>query len=246
MLIIEKEGEAEQLAPLAAKKGIALLNARGFLVNYAIRLAEIACKYGCNIAILSDLDIYGLTICSKIPNVYRIGISFETLRYFNLNLGDVEEEYNVHSFDMDFSKFATKEELEYLKTRRIEIDSVMIAVNNNQKFWEYILKKLEEQFPTRDYSRAIDIPKHVVPTTLEKLNDMVRILCIHLTRDKRNEISSKYHGYEGFIGDVDEEEKTNSEELKSVIEKDKQVMEPILTKIQDLLNEYGKKVDEPI
>jgi hypothetical protein len=30
MLIIEKEGGAEQLAPLAAKKGIALLNARGF------------------------------------------------------------------------------------------------------------------------------------------------------------------------------------------------------------------------
>jgi hypothetical protein len=243
MLIIEKEGGAEQLAPLAAKKGIALLNARGFLVNYAIRLAEIAGKYGCNIAILSDLDIYGLTICSKIPNVYRIGISFETLRYFNLNLGDVEEEYNAHSFDMDFSKFATKEELEYLKTRRIEIDSVMIAVNNNQKFWEYILKKLEEQFPTRDYSRAIDIPEHVVPTTLEKLNDMVRILCIHLTRDKRNEISSKYHGYEGFIDDVDEEEKANSEELKSVIE-NKQVMEPILTKIQDLVNECAKKIDD--
>ena len=44
MLIIEKEGGAEQLAPLAAKKGIALLNARGFLVKYAIRLVEIACK----------------------------------------------------------------------------------------------------------------------------------------------------------------------------------------------------------
>jgi hypothetical protein len=115
MLIIEKEGGAEQLAPLAAKKGIALLNARGFLVKYAIRLAEIAGKHGCNISILSDLDIYGLTICSKIPNGYRVGISFETLRYFNLNLEDVEEEYNAPSFDMDFSQFATEEELQYLK-----------------------------------------------------------------------------------------------------------------------------------
>jgi hypothetical protein len=246
MLIIEKEGGAEQLAPLAAKKGIALLNARGFLVKYAIRLAEIASKYGCNIAILSDLDIYGLTICSKIPNVYRIGISFETLRYFNLNLEDVEEEYNAPSFDMDFSKFATEEELKYLKTKRIEIDSVMITVNDNQKFWEYIIKKLEEQFPTRDYNRAIDIPEHVVPTTLEELNDMVRILSTRLTQDKRNEISSKYHDYEGFIDDVDEEEKANSEELKNVIERDKKVMEPLLSKIQDLINEYGKKVDEPI
>jgi hypothetical protein len=246
MLIIEKEGGAEQLAPLAAKKGIALLNARGFLVKYAIRRAEIAGKYGCNIAILSDLDIYGLTICNKIPNVYRIGISFETLRYFGLNFEGVEEEYDAPSFDMDFSKFATEEELEYLKTKRIEIDSVMIAVNDNQKFWKYIIKKLEEQFPTRDYNRAIDIPEYVVPTTLEKLNDMVKNLSISLTRDRRNEISEKYHDYEGFIDDVDQEEKATSEELKTVIETDKQFMEPLLNKIQELINEYGKKVDEPI
>ena len=111
---------------------------------------------------------------------------------------------------------------------------------------EYILKKIQEQFPTRDYNRAIDVPQHVVPITLEKLNDMVRILSTRLTQDKRNEISSKYHDYEGFIDDVDEEEKANSEGLKTVIEKDKQVMEPLLSKIQDLINEYGKKVDEPI
>src|SRR5215469_10548887 len=128
-----------------------------------------------------------------------------------------------------------------MKTKRIEIDSVMIAVNDNQKFWEYILKKLEEQFPPEtSLNRAINIPEHVVPVTLEKLNDMVRILSTRLTRDKRNEISSKYHDYEGFIDDVDEEEKANSEELKNVIERDKKVMEPLLSKIQDLINEYGK------
>ncbi len=108
------------------------------------------------------------------------------------------------------------------------------------------MKKLEEKFPTREYNRAIDIPEHVVPTTLEKLNDMVRNLSIHLTQDMRSEISGKYHDYEGFIDDVNEEEKTNSEELKTVIETDKQVMQPLLSKIQDLINEYGKKVDEMI
>jgi hypothetical protein len=70
---------------------------------------------------------------------------------------------------------------------------------------------------------------------------MVRILSTRLTRDKRNEISSKYHDYEGFIDDVDEE-KANSEELKTVIEKDKQVMEPLLNKIQDLIDGYDEKV----
>ncbi|HET7390817.1 MAG TPA: hypothetical protein VFJ51_08325 [Nitrososphaeraceae archaeon] len=50
---------------------------------------------------------------------------------------------------------------------------------------------------------------------------MVKILFTRLTCDKRNEILSKYHDYEGFIDDVDEEEKANSEELKTIIEKDK-------------------------
>ncbi|MGC1930574.1 MAG: hypothetical protein WA667_16520 [Candidatus Nitrosopolaris sp.] len=104
----------------------------------------------------------------------------------------------------------------------------------------------EEKFPTRDYNRAIDIREYVVPTTLEKLNDMVKNLSIRLTQGKRNEISDKYHDYKGFIEDVDEEEKTNSEELRTVIETDKQVMQPLLSKIQDLINEYGKKVDELI
>ena len=41
---------------------------------------------------------------------------------------------------------------------------------------------------------------------------MVTILSTRLTRDKRNELSCKYRHYEGFIDDVDEEEKANSED----------------------------------
>lgn len=244
MLIIEKEGGAEQLAPLAAKMGIALLNARGFLVKYAVKLAEIAGKYGCNVAILTDLDIYGLTIATKIPNVYRIGINFETLEHFGLTFADVEEEYNAPTFDIDFSKFATNEELEFLKTKRIEIDSVMIAVNDNQKFWDYIVGELEAKFRTGDYNRAIDIPEHVQPTVLIELNDLVEKTGIHLTQNKRKEMSDGYEDYQGFISDVDEEEKANAEVLKTIIETDKQVMEPLLGKIQDLIHEYKEKIDE--
>ncbi len=49
----------------------------------------------------------------------------------------MEEEYNAPEFDIDFSKFTTEEELEFLGTKRIEIDSVMMAVNDNQRFWDY-------------------------------------------------------------------------------------------------------------
>jgi hypothetical protein len=232
---------------LAAKKGIAILNARGYLVKYAVRLAEMASKYGCNIAILSDLDLHGLDICYRIPNVHRIGISFETLKYFSLNFEDVEESYNTPNISTEgFEKFATKEELECLQHKRIEIDSVMIAVNDNQKFWDYIVKKLEDKFPNRDYNRAIDIPDHVVPTQLEKLNDMVKFLSIRLTQDKRNEMSDGYDNYEGFIDDVEEEEKANAEELKGVIENDKQIVDDLLSRVQGWIDENKQKVDELI
>jgi hypothetical protein len=46
--IIEKEGIAEQLAPFAYEKGIALLYTRGFLTDYVSVLSEKSAKEGCN------------------------------------------------------------------------------------------------------------------------------------------------------------------------------------------------------
>ena len=56
LLIIEKEGVAEVLAPYAANYGIAILNTRGFLTDYAEKLTELSE----HVAILSDFDDSGL------------------------------------------------------------------------------------------------------------------------------------------------------------------------------------------
>ena len=93
MVIVEKEGVVKQLSPFADEKGIALLNTRGFLTEYASILSEQSRKNGCNIAILTDFDASGLLIARSVPDVYRIGIDFDTLDYFGLNPGTVEEEY---------------------------------------------------------------------------------------------------------------------------------------------------------
>ena len=57
LLIIEKEGVAQVLTPFADKKGIALLNTRGFLTEYASKLSELSANHSCNVAILSDFDV---------------------------------------------------------------------------------------------------------------------------------------------------------------------------------------------
>ena len=93
MVIVEKEGVVKQLSPFADEKGLALLNTRGCLTEYASILSEQSRKNGCNIAILTDFDASGLLIARSVPDVYRIGIDLDTLKYFGLDPGTVEEEY---------------------------------------------------------------------------------------------------------------------------------------------------------
>ena len=44
LLVIEKEGIADVLADFADQRGIAILNSRGFLTEYATELSELAGK----------------------------------------------------------------------------------------------------------------------------------------------------------------------------------------------------------
>ena len=69
LLIIEKEGVAQVLTPFADKKGIALLNTRGFLTEYTSKLSELSANHSCNVAILSDFDVSGMYLAEKAPKV---------------------------------------------------------------------------------------------------------------------------------------------------------------------------------
>ena len=83
LIIIEKEGMAETLTPLADKHGLALLFTRGFATKYVRDLSELAKDAGCNVVVLSDYDDSGVLLASKLK-VPRLGIDPKTLEYFNL------------------------------------------------------------------------------------------------------------------------------------------------------------------
>ena len=179
LLIIEKEGVAEQLRVFADQKGIALLNTRGFLTEYAEILSKKSEKEGCKVAILTDFDASGLVLAAKAPNAYRIGIDFETIHDLGLDIKDVEEEYkpeNKHLKPLQeqegkFAGLYPKEWIDYITTKRVEINSVTEALNDNEKFWDWILNKFRTRFTNWDYTRAVDIPEYVMPKTLESLNE---------------------------------------------------------------------------
>jgi len=264
MLIIEKEGVVKQLAPFADQKGIALLNTRGFLTEYASILSEESSKNGCNIAILTDLDASGLLIANTIPNIFRIGIDFDVLDYFDLDPSTVEEKYNPmpnhlkplkalvtrisHDNDLydvfpenildlfdnltDYDNGLSKK-VEYVSSKRIEIDSVMAALNDNAKFWEFILSKLQERFPTRNYNRAINVPECVMPTIIESLNMMVREKAIVASEKERLKLKEEFSNTKGFL-DVKQYDVTVAQKLRTIIENDTGI-KPFLEKINFLV-----------
>ena len=181
LVIIEKEGAVEALGPFADKQGIALVYTRGFLTEYALELSELAEKSGCNVAILTDFDASGLLIVTKLHdgnNIPRIGINPKMVNELGLDIESVQEEYTPQKGHYDTLaewirnndyKLISKNWLKYLRNNRIEIDSVLALVEN-EDFWDYIIEKLKENFPNRNYNRAIDIPKQsVIPNLFTRI-----------------------------------------------------------------------------
>jgi hypothetical protein len=233
LVIIEKEGVVKQLTPFADEKGIALLNTRGFLTEYASILSEQASNKGCNIAILTDFDASGLLIAKNIPQVFRIGIDFDTLDYFNLSPSQVEEEYRPKQNHLKpLQELDIDETIEYISKKRIEIDSVLATVNDNAAFLNFILSKLEDRFPTRDYNRAIDIPEYVNPPYLEELNKQVREKCTLILKPERNKIRNRFSNTKGFL-DVKQYNERIPVHFQKIIEGNEEI-NPLLSRIKEL------------
>jgi hypothetical protein len=208
LLIIEKEGVAEVLAPFAESYGMALLNTRGFLTDYAKRLSELTES---NIAILTDLDDSGLLIAKKVPDIPRIGIDFGTLTHFGLNLEDVEESYDEDHPRRHFNALeklaeedsSLKELLLYVEDKRVEIDSV-IAIVGNKRFWSFIIEKLGFLFPYRDYNRAIDTPEFVMPKRIEYFIQAIKEKGKKAAAYEYDKIKDELEDFEGFIDNSDQ------------------------------------------
>jgi hypothetical protein len=257
MLIIEKEGIAEQLGILADQKGIALLNTRGFLTEYAEILSRKSDKEGCNIAILTDFDVSGLILATKVPKAYRIGIDFETLDELGLNIEDVEEEYRPGNHlkplqaGGELAYVYPQDWVDYVENRRVEINSVVTELDDNAKFWEWIVQKLRDRFDTRNYNRAVDVPEYIIPKYLESLTEEIKEKSTAILKQRRKKLQGRLSDIgPGFLFDrtdkallkkgddimtISKYEQTLADQSRHIIESD-EIIKPILDKIEDLVN----------
>jgi hypothetical protein len=122
LLVIEKEGIAEILAPFAAEVGIAILNSRGFLTENAEDLSRLANELGGHITVLTDFDASGAVIEKQIPGIFRVGVDLDLLRVLDVDPASVQEECTPSKHWKWLKKTEPNyEHLEYLKSNHAGI-----------------------------------------------------------------------------------------------------------------------------
>ena len=100
----------------------------------------------------------------------------------------------------------SKKTVDYLSHHRIEIDSVLAKVGNEQ-FWNFILEELGNLFPIRNYNRAIEIPEFIFPKEIESFFEGLKIKLNKITLEEREKIKKELEFTEGFIDDIEEKKK---------------------------------------
>ncbi len=240
LIIIEKEGMAEVLTSLADKYGLALLFTRGFATKYVCDLSELSKNGGCRVSVLSDYDASGILLASKL-SVPRIGIDPDTLEYFELEREDVEEEYDPKNHLTGIWNFVSEEEFSYLSSKRIEINSIKTKVGT-EAFQKWIIHKIQELFPNRDYNRAIELGEAVLPDKLEDINTNITTKIQSYQKNKRDEIKATLNNIKGFI-DVSQYRNKITGQLKKVIT-DNPNYEDFINKLNELVESYPFFEDE--
>jgi DNA topoisomerase VI subunit A len=151
VVFIEKEGIIDELTSHANKYGVALVNSRGYLTEYAQDLMKASEKSGANVAIMTDYDLSGINLASKCPETtYYITMDDNTLQYFHLekdssiivratNTKLVDHVENIIQTDKRFKDV----DIEFLRAKRIEINAIIAKVGD-ERFWNFIMDKLKD------------------------------------------------------------------------------------------------------
>jgi len=231
IIIIEKEGICELLFDKIKKSGIALLDTKGFAVEYAKRLSGLSQS---NIAMITDFDDSGLLMYEDvkklIPSLYRIGIDLNTVKDLvykydkstGITLENVKEDnissnhwerlrtiyaFKINSIegyglDDDETKETLRKNLEYIKNKRIEIDGIE-GVIGIDKFWQFIKNKLNERFPIRDYNRAIQVPEAEYPEIFLRFHELLLGKIKTVLEPDVKRIKGELKEFKGIMDDTD-------------------------------------------
>jgi hypothetical protein len=255
IIFIEKKGIVEVFCEYADDYGIALVDTQGFLTDYAKDLVKAGGISGANVAVVSDYDASGIKLAYDAGTIPRLGVDQEMLDYFgldknNLNLSvPMKSEKDVIT---PIKNLVSSDVLEFLKYKKVEIDAVLAAVGN-ERFWEYLVHKLLQHYPTRDYTRVVKSSPEVsnyypvivynLEIVLGKYNDLI-------LQNEALAINDELKEVEGFIENINQRRQDIDKRYRAIVNKDKTLKEindkltieiqPLIDRLNGLIELKGK------
>jgi hypothetical protein len=241
MLFIEKADIIEVLSEYADKYGVALVNTIGYLTEYGKDLVQAAHRAGGHVSMISDYDLPGFHMVSKVPGLIRIGIDEETLRYFGLEKKSpltIKYVPNLKNLQWLSAFENSVVDKEFILREKIEIDAILAQVGA-ERLWENIMQKLISLFPTRNYNRAISMPsiETLYPTDMQNLITRANTYISNLVSSEEQEIMEGLENVKGMI-DVIEEKKKIKERLQKRVAEDEE-LKTIAKKADELIRTTG-------
>lgn len=245
ILVIEKEGIAEVEKDAARGSAVALVHTGGRYVKYVkylMRHAAVPC------AQLTDYDADGIKIAEDMGDIPRIGINKDIVTWLQQNgypeitLKLVEEPYEPRIEPED----------EYLKKKRIELDSIVAAFPNTpgrgpEALWKYIKYKIEELQKEKgfDYSNVITRPEpdELYPESFKTLISKFDGYIEKITKDDWEFEDNKLVRLKKLTHRKEREEE-NLGILEKTIEDDEVMQEEIIPRIDTIIDELEEYFEE--
>jgi hypothetical protein len=257
IVFIEKEGIIDELKSHADKYGVAMVNSRGYLTEYAHDLMNAADESGANVIIITDSDLSGVNLASKCSiDISWVTMDDNTLDFFGLQKDSnivvratnkklisrvqqiIEEDPRFQDLDIDF-----------LKESRIEINAIIAQVGD-VRFWKFIMDKLQEIYPTRNYNRAIELPSQdletdetdLYPNAIRKFILYIRKREANAVKESEQKIKSEQEEVTGFL-EVAVQKQKNKELVMKAISEDEDIKK-IELHVTELCGTLGINLDE--
>jgi len=245
IIFIEKMDVVEVLSNYADKYGIALVDTQGFFTDYGRKLVEAGDTSGANVAVVSDYDASGIKLAHDAGDIPRLGVDQEMLDYFGLDKNNPNLSVPMKAKKdviTPIEDLVSSDVLYFLKNKKVEIDAVLAAVGS-ERFWEYLIYKLEKYYPTRDYSRVIksspDASKYY-PIVVYGLETTLRNYINLILEDEASATEDELEEIEGFIEDICQKRQDIDKRYRAIVDKDetlKEIDKKLTTEIQPLIDQ---------
>jgi hypothetical protein len=249
-ILMEKEGMSRIYEPFVDAYGIAVINTRGFFVDYLGDVSTKSIDEKSNLVLIRDFDPSGIIIelGAKSLEIPCIGVNDEMLDYFGLTRKDVQDRHIPSGKNNHWKKIKNiaktnpeiRKEIEFLSKYRIEIDKVHAKVGSRRMF-EYALHKLAEY--NRDLNRVIAPQDYVQPEILGLLAFHMHRIGEKAGKPEADRIYLEQCDYEGFCDNIEERQKDNDFRVRRKIESNENIksaigkLKPIVDELKNIIIE---------